>query len=127
MDGCDANHPRAAGLASYVGVIMDLPTVGISKGILCGTAEIPKNPGGAYPLEYQGEQIGHPLKSAKGGNPIVIGPGHLVSLDLARKFLIGQKYKAPEPVRLAHLYVNDVKRSLFQRAVRDLPSDSDQC
>jgi deoxyinosine 3'endonuclease (endonuclease V) len=53
---------------------MDLPTVGISKGILCGTAEIPKNHRGeAHPLEYKGEQIGYLLKSAKGCNPIVTG------------------------------------------------------
>jgi deoxyribonuclease V len=124
VDGCGANHPRAAGLASYIDVIMDLPTVGISKGILCGTAEIPKNHRGeAHPLEYKGEQIGYLLKSAKGCNPLVIGPGHLVSmessLDLARKFLVGQKYKPPGPVGLAHRYVNGIKRSLFLRTVRD--------
>jgi deoxyribonuclease V len=123
VDGCGANHPRAAGLASYIDAIMDLPTVGISKGILCGTAEIPKNQGEAHPPEYKGEQIGYLLKSAKGCNPIVIGPSHLVSmessLDPARKFLVGQKYKPPGQVGLAHRYVNGIKRSLFLRTVRD--------
>jgi len=94
-------------------VIMGVPTEGISKAILCGIAEIPMNPGEAYPLEYQGEQIGYLLKSAKGCNPIVVGPGHKVSLesslDLARKFLTGRKYSLPVPVRLAHLYVNEIK------------------
>jgi deoxyribonuclease V len=43
VDGCGINHPRMAGLASYIGVILGLPTVGISKNVLCGNFEIPTN------------------------------------------------------------------------------------
>jgi deoxyribonuclease V len=112
VDGCGINHPRMAGLACYVGVILDLPTIGVSKGVLCGTFEIPTGVGEASPLMYKESQVGHLLKSKKGCRPIVVAPGHKVSLssslELARKYL-GQ-HKLPEPCRLSHEYVNQVKR-----------------
>jgi len=36
VDGCGVNHPRMAGLACYVGIILGVPTIGISKDALCG-------------------------------------------------------------------------------------------
>ena len=42
FDGCGINHPRIAGLASFIGVLVDLPTIGITKNALCGKAEIPE-------------------------------------------------------------------------------------
>lgn len=114
VDGCGINHPRMAGMASFIGIVLDLPTIGITKSVLCGDGEMPKNAGTATPLFYNGEQVGHLLKSKDGCRPIVIAPGHRVSmqssLELTRKYLVNSKL--PEPCRLAHQYANQVKREL---------------
>ncbi|MFB3763708.1 MAG: endonuclease V [Methanotrichaceae archaeon] len=111
VDGCGINHPRMAGLASYIGVMLDIPTIGISKDILCGCFEAPVDEDEANPLVYGKGVVGYVLKSRKGCRPIVVAPGHKVSVDsslvLARKYLKG--YKLPEPSRLAHEYANRMK------------------
>lgn len=117
VDGCGINHPRMAGLASFIGVVLDLPTIGVTKNVLCGDGELPGKSGQAPPLLYDGKQVGHLLKSKDGCRPIVIAPGHRISmqssLELARKYLVN--HKLPEPCRLAHQYANQVKRELDKR------------
>lgn len=117
VDGCGINHPRMAGLASFIGVILDLPTIGVSKSVLCGEFELPQEAGESMPLILKGKKVGHLLKTAKGCRPIVVAPGHWVSvessLELASVHLAG--HKLPEPCRLAHEHVNRVKRELDER------------
>ncbi len=115
VDGCGINHPRRAGLASQIGVTLDLPTVGVSKNVLCGTFDPPDEVGDASPLVYEGEQVGHVLFSKKRCRPIVVAPGTRVSidgaLDLARRYL--RDHKLPEPCFAAHQHVNEVKRQIL--------------
>jgi deoxyribonuclease V len=112
VDGCGINHPLRAGLASYIGIALDIPTVGITKGVLCGDFELPELEGSAVPLTFEEKQVGYVLKSGKGCRPIVVGPGHKVSLEsslcLARKYIRG--HKLPEPCRLAHEHANLEKK-----------------
>jgi deoxyribonuclease V len=119
VDGCGINHPRMAGLASYVGVILDIPTIGISKSVLCGCFEVPKDAGGAMPLVHVGKVVGYLLKSRKGCRPIVIAPGHRVSVgsSLQIALLYLKDHKLPEPSRLAHEYVNLEAKRLAQAAI----------
>ncbi|MEA3325276.1 MAG: endonuclease V [Euryarchaeota archaeon] len=109
---CGINHPRSAGLATHIGVALDIPTIGVSKSILCGTSEQPTNAGEFHPLMYGGRQIGWVLKSKENCNPIIVAPGHRVSMkssiEITRHCLRG--YKLPEPTRQAHIYANLVKR-----------------
>lgn len=117
VDGCGINHPRMAGLASFIGIALDLPTIGVSKSVLCGDYELPQSSGEATPLIFKGRKVGHLLKTAKGCRPIVVAPGHRVSVEsslkLASVYLAG--HKLPEPCRLAHEHVNQVKRELDVR------------
>lgn len=53
LDGCGINHPRGVGLASHIGVVLDIPTIGIAKKILCGSAQSPET-GEAKPLIFEG-------------------------------------------------------------------------
>jgi len=116
VDGCGINHPRRAGLASMIGVALDMPTVGVSKNVLCGTFDPPRRVGDASPLVHQGETVGYVFLSKKRCRPIVVAPGHRVSveaaLDLARRYL--RDHKLPEPCFLADQHVNDVKRRILR-------------
>jgi deoxyribonuclease V len=93
---------------------MDHPTIGVSKKILCGEAEIPAHVGEYHELVYEEEQIGWVLKTNKRSNPIVASPGNKVSmrscLEIVSHCLKG--YKLPEPTRLAHLYAAQLREEL---------------
>ncbi len=111
IDGCGINHPRGAGLATHVGVHLDMPTIGVSKRILCGECVPPEREMEASILRYNGRHVGFCLKSKKGCKPIIIAPGHKISLqtslEVVRKCLRG--YKLPEPTRIAHNYARELK------------------
>lgn len=105
VDGNGILHPRKIGLASHVGLSLGLPTIGIAKGLLCGEVKNGK-------VFLENEQVGWVLKNKK-YRPIYVSPGHLVSLqsakEIASKFF--GKWRLPEPLRLAHNYVNRVKQT----------------
>jgi len=122
VDGCGVNHPRMAGLASYLGVILGMPTIGISKDALCGEFDIPEKVGAAEPLIYREKTVGYGLLSRKGCRPIVVAPGHRISVDSAlevtRRYLKGQKL--PVPCSLAHEHANRIKISISPKPVASL-------
>ncbi len=112
IDGCGINHPRFAGLATHVGVLLDIPTIGVAKNILCGSGTIPGKPGEANLIRYHGREVGYYFKSKKGCRPLIVAPGHKVSLDTSLNIVKNciRKHKLPEPTRLAHLCVNKLKK-----------------
>jgi deoxyribonuclease V len=112
IDGAGINHPRNVGLATHIGVALDVPTIGITKKILCGKGVEPSNVGETSPLVYMDRTVGWLLKSSQKSKPIVVAPGHRVSLEssisIVKSCLRG--HKLPEPARLAHEYANMCKR-----------------
>ena len=114
FDSCGINHPIKAGMAAYFGAVMDVPTIGVSKKILCGHAETPVRTGEYHKLMQDDEQTGWVLKSNKRSNPIIIAPGNKVSmdscLDIVQHCLKG--HKLPEPTRLAHLHAGEIREEL---------------
>jgi deoxyribonuclease V len=115
VDGVGINHPRRAGIATHIGVALDVPTIGITKKILCGEGKEPAQAGKANPLIYEGKKVGWLLKSTNRSRAIVVAPGHRVSLDSSLSIVKAclRGHKLPEPVRLAHEYVNSVKEALL--------------
>ena len=114
IDGCGINHPRFAGLATYVGVILDIATIGVAKNLLCGTGNVPHTEGEACMITYQEREVGYYLKSKKDSKPIIIAPGHNISLNTSLELIRTciRQHKLPEPLRIAHLYANKVKQNL---------------
>ena len=112
IDGGGINHPRFAGLATYVGVILDVATIGVTKNILCGNGELPDEEGDACMIKYKGKEIAYYLKSRKGSRPIIVAPGHKVSLATSLMLIKNciRKHKLPEPTRIAHLCANKIKK-----------------
>jgi len=106
VDGHGMAHPVFLGLASFVGVVTKIPTIGVAKNILVGVYEAPMNVGEYKPIFYKNRIVGFVLKTGKKYRPIFISPGNLVStvdaLNLTIRW-IKDKNKLPEPLRLAHI------------------------
>ena len=105
-------HPRRFGLASHLGVLLDIPSIGISNKILVGRhAGLSNEKFSVEPIIDGSESVGMALRSRENKNPIFISIGHKVDLDSSVglvKSLVRQ-YKAPEPIRLAQLFANKQK------------------
>ena len=106
VDGQGIAHPRRFGLASHLGLLLDIPTIGCAKSRLCGRHEPPANEAGAYAeLIDKGEVIGVALRTKTKVNPIYVSIGNKIDLPLAIHWVMEccRGYRLPEPSRLAHL------------------------
>ncbi|MFM8395753.1 MAG: deoxyribonuclease V [Acidobacteriota bacterium] len=120
LDGHGIAHPRRFGIASHLGLLLDLPTIGCAKSLLIGHFEEPgAEPGSHSPLLHcpagapTEEIIGAVLRTRRNIAPVFISPGHLIDLPTAIR-LVQQtttRYRQPEPTRQAHLLVNRSRRS----------------
>lgn len=113
VDGQGRAHPRRIGIATHIGILLDRPTVGVGKSRLCGThAEVGPGIGDSAPLIDQGEQIGMVVRTKKNSNPLYISVGHRIDLETSVRLVMEslRGYRLPEPTRLAHLYVNAIRK-----------------
>jgi deoxyribonuclease V len=106
VDGHGQAHPRGLGIASHLGVVLDVPTIGVAKSILVGQVEgdLGDAAGAQAPLVWQGRRIGVALRTRRGANPIYVSVGHRISLETALRWVLatGRGRRLPEPTRLAH-------------------------
>ena len=103
-DGQGYAHPRRLGLACHLGVLLDMPTIGVAKSWLIGTHEaVPLEKGSWQPLLDKGETIGVVLRSRTKVKPIYVSIGHKISLPTAINYVMGclTKYRLPETTRWA--------------------------
>lgn len=104
VDGQGIAHPRRCGIATHLGVLLDLPTVGCAKSRLIGTHEAPAKTRGSFsPLHDEGEKIGVVLRTRDGVNPLYISVGHRVDLLSAIQLVLtcSTRFRLPEPTRIA--------------------------
>lgn len=105
---CDAQglaHPRRFGLACHLGVLTELPSIGVAKTRLCGSYQQPdESKGSWYALLDQDEQIGTVLRTRDRVNPLFISCGHKISLPTAIHYVLmcTTRYRLPETTRWAH-------------------------
>lgn len=103
-DGQGIAHPRRLGIASHLGLILDMPTIGVAKSLLVGKhQEVPNIKGSWQPLKHRGETIGAALRTRVGTKPVYISSGHRVSLPTAIDYVLQctPKYRLPETTRIA--------------------------
>ncbi len=131
FDGSGRIHFREAGLATHMGVMLDLPSIGVAKSLLCGTpveSVDGRSAGWRTPIESNdrvtapdGTVIGYAYQSRQYAssrkiNPLYVSPGHRVSAETAVDLVerLGGDYKLPEPTRLADAYADEAKRECKQ-------------
>ena len=104
VDGQGRAHPRRFGLACHLGVLADLPTIGVAKSRLIGTHDEPGEARGARsPLLDKGEMIGVVLRTRARVRPLFVSVGHRIGLETAVELVLAAapRYRLPEPIREA--------------------------
>lgn len=104
-DGQGTAHPRRFGIACHLGILTDIPAIGVAKSRLIGKHEpLPLEKGNWQPLMDKEEQIGAVLRSRTGVNPLYISPGHRIDLETAIHYVMAciTRYRLPETTRQAH-------------------------
>jgi len=104
VDGQGVAHPRGLGLASHLGILLDLPTLGVAKSRLLGEAGEPDAAQGSQTaLMWQEQVVGLVLRTRTGVKPLYLSPGHRCTLEEAVDLVMGclKGFRLPEPLRRA--------------------------
>ncbi len=104
-DGHGYAHPRRLGIASHLGVLLDLPTIGVAKKRLVGEHDPVDDRRGAWQALWdRGEVIGGVLRTRVSVKPVYVSAGHRVSLETAIRIVLDctRRYRLPETTRCAH-------------------------
>jgi deoxyribonuclease V len=104
VDGQGIAHPRRLGIASHLGLWLELPTIGCAKSILTGHhGALSEEAGSWVPLKADGEVIGAVVRTRAHVKPMIISQGHRISLETSVRFVLDccRGYRLPEPTRLA--------------------------
>ena len=121
VNGHGLAHPRRCGLATHVGVELDLPSIGVAARRLVGREGEPRDRW--TPLIHEGRVVGAVL--GRGGRRVYISVGHRVSLSTAVELTLRTlRDRLPEPVRWAHRMAGELKGRLTEsrRGRRDTGS-----
>ena len=105
FDGHGVAHPRRLGIASHIGVLVDMPAIGCAKSRLCGQHDEPGNESGDYTsLVDREEVIGAVLRTRRGVKPVYVSIGHRVDLETSIKHMLAccRGFRLPETTRWAH-------------------------
>jgi deoxyribonuclease V len=106
VDGQGIAHPRGLGLATHLGLVTDMPTIGVAKSRLIGEGQEPDLAPGSYnPLIWQGKIVGLILRTQKGKKPLYLSSGYRITLPECLEITLAcvTKYRLPLPVRQADL------------------------
>ena len=123
VDGSGRIHFRQAGLATHLGVVLDVPTVGVAKSLLCGRprSDTDSRPEGWRTPVVADSDVDAPDRTVLGYalqtrqfesgvvNPLYVSPGHRIGADTAADLVeacLGG-YKLPKPVRLADAHADE--------------------
>ncbi|TRW15320.1 deoxyribonuclease V [Glacieibacterium frigidum] len=114
-DGQGVAHPRRFGLASHLGVVRDIPTIGCAKTCLTGDFVMPADERGAYaPLIDADEIVGSALRTQPRVKPVFVSTGHRIALATAREWTLRltPRFRLPETTRAADHAVRVAMKAL---------------
>lgn len=114
VDGQGIAHPRRLGIASFLGVLLDMPTIGCAKSRLVGEYDEPAPKRGSWsPLIHKRETVGAVLRTRDRVRPVFVSPGHLITLEESIEIVLraAVKYRLPEPQRAADHLAGRAKRN----------------
>lgn len=109
-DGNGILHPEGFGIASQLGVLYGVRTVGVAKKLLCGTV-VPDKDGTIARVVHDGKTLGHAVSKGPTARPVYVSVGHGLSPDQALRIAVKfTKHRVPEPTRQAHIAAEAARR-----------------
>jgi deoxyribonuclease V len=113
FDGQGIAHPRRLGIASHIGVLLDVPSVGCAKKRLVGEPVEPgPRKGDWVPLVHDGDTVGAVLRTRLKVKPVFVSPGHRADLpsSIALVLRLCFRYRLLDPARRAHRITQEIRR-----------------
>jgi deoxyribonuclease V len=113
LDAQGLAHPRRMGLASHLGLLLEVPTVGCAKSRLVGRFEEPGiEKGSATDLVHRGEVVGRVVRTREGVSPVYVSVGNGIDLESSVELVLAccTRYRLPESTRQAHHAANRLRR-----------------
>lgn len=110
-------HPQRCGIASHLGLALNLPTIGVDDKLVLGRVEQGK-------IMYESEIRGFEVKTREHSNPVYVSPGHLISLGSTLHFVsesVRYPHKLPEPLHLAQKMARKKVTEMNSSSVTALP------
>jgi len=117
FDGQGIAHPRGMGVASHLGLFLDLPSIGCAKSVLVGSYSTPGTErGSTSALIYRGRQVGAVVRTRTGVSPVIVSVGHRADLAGAIEVVLrlAPRFRIPEPIRRAHILANKTRAGLSE-------------
>ena len=111
VDGQGIAHPRRLGIASHLGVLLDIPTIGVAKSRLVGDIMDDR-------VMLRGEAVAALVTLRPRANPLHISPGHRISLETAVEWVrrVATGHRLPAPTRAAHMAAGALRRRVLDVA-----------
>ncbi len=103
-DGQGLAHPRSFGIACHIGLIADVPAIGVAKSLLIGKfGDLGETRGSTADLIHKNQTVGVALRTKDKVQPVYVSAGHRISLETSIKYVLqcAPKYRLPETTRLA--------------------------
>jgi len=104
-DGQGIAHPRGMGLASHMGLWLDLPSIGCAKTPLAGEFVLPDPLQGSFEwIRREGKKVGAVVRTRDNIKPLFISPGHRIDFSTSNQLILEscRGFRFPEPLRKAH-------------------------
>jgi deoxyribonuclease V len=112
FDGQGLAHPRGTGIASMMGLLLNMPSIGCAKTRLVGDYLEPgRNKGASSDLFYKEKIMGRVVRTRKNVKPVIVSVGYRMDLDRSVEIVLNctHRYRIPEPIRAAHILANRLR------------------
>ena len=119
VNGHGYAHPGRFGIASHIGCILDIPSVGVAQRLLTGSVAFPgPAPGSAEPVVDRGEIIGMAVRTVGGAKPVFVSVGHKIELGQAVEMarMATKDHRITEPVWQADQVSRQFRNSTIRQA-----------